>query len=65
MKLSESSKKMRLIIEEAIDTHQITRENYDKVLHLATEDNTIDPHERILLKHLQEMLEEKTIVFKK
>jgi hypothetical protein len=65
MKISESSKKMRQIIEKALDEHVISREDYDKIINLATADNTIDPHERILLKHLDEMLENKTVTFKK
>jgi hypothetical protein len=65
MKISESSKKMRLIIEKALDEHVISHEDYDKIINLATADDTIDPHERILLKHLDEMLENKTVKFKK
>lgn len=65
MKISESSKKMRHIIEKAIESHEITRDDYDMVIHLATEDNTIDPHEKILLKHLQELLDSRDVKFKK
>jgi hypothetical protein len=65
MKISSSARKIRLILEKAIGDHQITREDYDIIMHLATEDANIDPQEKVLLQHLHEMLEDKSIKFVK
>lgn len=64
VKISKSSIKMRQIIEKAIDEHYITHDDYNNLIHIATEDSTIDPHEKILFKHLQDMLEDRTVKFK-
>jgi hypothetical protein len=61
MKISESAKKIRAIVEKAIETHEISREDYDKVIHLATEDAIVDASERALLHELNEMIMEKSI----
>ncbi len=52
---------LRKIIENAIKDHQITREEYEEIIHLATADGYIDPQERELLRQLREMIEDKTI----
>lgn len=62
-KVSESSLKMREAIEKAIEDHKITREEYDRILHLATEDGHIDRHEQALLSQLQQMIEDKDVRF--
>ncbi len=61
MRISESAKKVRAIIEKAIETHQLTRSEYNMIIHLATEDSVIDPHEKALLKQLQDMIEDRLI----
>jgi hypothetical protein len=61
MKVSESAGKLKVMIEKAIDDHQITRDEYDMILHIATEDGHIDKHEQILLEQLQEMIENKSV----
>ena len=63
MKYSESAGKLRQMIEKAIDDHKITRDEMDTILHIATEDGHIDPHEQALLNQLQEMIENKTVKF--
>ena len=64
-KLSESSKALREMIENAIEDHIITREEYDKIIHIATEDGFIDNHEKALLRQLQLMIEDKSVRFGK
>ena len=64
-KISESAKKIRAIIEKAIDSHKITREDYDKIINLATHDSVLDPHEKTLLNQLNDMIEDGTIKFVK
>ena len=61
MKISESAGKLRVMIEKAIEDEKITRAEMDTILHIATEDGHIDPHERALLNQLQEMIENKTV----
>lgn len=61
MKVSENANNLRKTIEKAIKDHQITREEYEEMVHMATSDGYIDPQERELLRHLQEMIEDRTI----
>ena len=61
MKYSESAARLRNMIEKAIHDQKITRDEMDAILHIATEDNHIDPHEQALLDQLQEMIENKTV----
>jgi hypothetical protein len=61
MKISDSALKMRIIIDKAIAEHQIKRSDYDLIIHLATKDAHIDPHERTLLTQLHEMIDDKEI----
>lgn len=61
--VSESSLKIRELIEKAIEDHKISRNDYDQILNLATEDGFIDLHEQALLRELQQMIEGKDIKF--
>lgn len=61
MKVSESAHQLKRMIERAIEDHRISREEYDLILHIATEDGHIDKHEQILLDQLQEMIGNKSI----
>jgi hypothetical protein len=63
MKVSESADRLKKMIEKAIEDHKITREEYDMILHIATEDDHIDKHEQLLLDQLQEMIENKSVRF--
>ena len=58
---TESSKRLRAMIEHAIEDHKITRAEMDKILYIATEDGHVDRQELILLEQLQEMVENKTV----
>jgi hypothetical protein len=51
------------MIIKAMDDHKITREEYDNILHLATEDGFIDSQEKALLDQLQDMIENKLVRF--
>ncbi|MCK3686256.1 hypothetical protein [Maribellus sp. YY47] len=61
--LSDSSIRLREMIEKAIEDHKITRDEYDKILNIATEDGFIDAHEQALLSELQQMIEDKVVRF--
>ena len=62
-KVSDSSMRLREMIEKAIEDHEITREEYDQIIHIATEDGHIDRHEQALLSELQQMIEDRMVKF--
>ncbi len=62
-KISESSLEMREMIEKAIEDHVLTRDEYDKIIHIATKDGYLDRHEQALLRELQQMIEDKVVKF--
>ena len=59
--LTKDGIKLEDLIKKAIDDHQITRKEFEEIIHLAQDDGHIDHHERILLKQLHEMIADKTI----
>ncbi len=61
--VSESSIRLKKMIEKAIEDHKITREEYDKIINIATEDGYIDQHEQALLAELQQMIEDRVVKF--
>jgi hypothetical protein len=61
MSISESAARLKIMIEKAIEDHQITRDEMDKILNIATEDSHIDRHEQALLTELQDMIESKAV----
>jgi tellurite resistance protein len=62
-KVSESSIRLKKMIEKAIEDHKITRDEYDQIINIATEDGHIDPDEQALLRELQQMIEDKMVRF--
>lgn len=63
IKVSDSSIRLKAMIEKAIEDHKITRDEYDKIINIATEDGYIDQHEKALLSELQQMIEERQVKF--
>ncbi len=63
MALSSSADRLRKLIEKAIEDHKITRDEYDNIIHMATEDGQIDSQEQALLEELQDMIESKAVKF--
>jgi tellurite resistance protein len=63
MALSESAHKLKEMIVKAIEDQKITREEFDLIIHLATEDGHIDPQEKALLQELQDMIDSKLVRF--
>lgn len=55
------NEKLKQMIINAIDDHKITRDEYDMILHIASEDGIIDSQEQALLNQLQELIENKTV----
>jgi len=63
--VSKSALELREMIEKAIQNHEITREDYDKIIHVATEDGHIDRHEKVMLREFQTMIDDRDIRFVK
>ncbi|MCK9445959.1 hypothetical protein M0Q50_03605 [bacterium] len=63
--ISKNALEMHKLIVEAIDKHQIDRDDYDKIIEIALRDGTIDKHERAMLSQLQDLIGDKTIKIKK
>jgi tellurite resistance protein len=61
MAYSESAQRLKEAIIKAIEDHKITRDEYDEIIQIATEDGHIDPQERALLSELQDMIEDKSV----
>ena len=61
MPLSESAGRLKTMIEQAIEDHQITRLEMDTIMAIAMEDGFIDSQEQALLNQLQEMIEHKVV----
>lgn len=61
MKVSESAQRLREMIIKAIEDHVITRDEYDEIINIATEDGVIDSQEQALLSELQNMIEDKSV----
>ena len=64
MKVSKSSLKLRERVEQAIKDEVITREEYDSIITIASEDGHIDAHEAAILKEFHQMIYDKDIKFK-
>ncbi len=64
-RISESALRLREMIEKAIDDHKITRDEYDKIINIASADGVIDRHEQALLRELQQMIEDKIVRWSK
>jgi hypothetical protein len=54
--LSKEAAKLKEMIDKAIEDHELTTTEYEKILMLANADRKIDPQERQLLAQLQELL---------
>ncbi len=63
--ISDSAKIIRTLIEKAINSHEITIDEHEKITHLATADGLIDNHEKALLAQLNDLINDKTIKFVK
>lgn len=61
MPYSESTRRLKAMIEKAIEDHTITRAEMDAIMAVANEDSHIDRHEQALLTQLQELIENKTV----
>jgi len=63
--ISESAIRMRELIVKAIDSHTITRKEYEEIIDISLEDSVIDRDEKAMLSQLQDLIQDKTIKIKK
>jgi hypothetical protein len=61
MKISDSAKRVRMMIEKAIEDHQITKAEYEMIIHHVLEDAQVDSQERALIRELQDMIDNKEV----
>lgn len=54
--VSKEAEKLKAMINKAIEDHEITTSEYEKILAIANADMVIDAQERRLLAQLQEMI---------
>ncbi len=54
--LSKEAAKLKEMIDKAIEDHELTTMEYEKILALANADMKIDPQERQLLAQLHELV---------
>ena len=64
MVISNSNEKLRSLIDRVIEDGIITHAEYESIMKIVNEDGHIDNQEKALLKQLQQMIEDKTIIFK-
>ncbi len=63
MNLHGNAQRLKEMIIKAIDDHRLTRDEYDMIIHMASEDGVIDKQEQVLLGQLQDMIENKMVRF--
>nr|WP_320132637.1 hypothetical protein [uncultured Holophaga sp.] len=61
MSVSPSAQAITAIIKRALETHEITQSDHEKVFVLADADGHIDAQERAAISELRDMLQDKTI----
>ena len=65
MNVSSSAVRLRESIDKAVEDGFITREEYDHIITIASEDGEIDAQEQVLLKEFHQMIYDKDIKIKK
>lgn len=61
MAISESAQRLKDMIKKAIEDQEITHDEYEQIIHIATEDGHVDSQERALLVELQDMIENRMV----
>ena len=61
MALSRSAADLRVMIEKAIEDHQLTRAEMDMIIHVATRDGQVDSQEYALLEQLNTMIDNREV----
>jgi hypothetical protein len=64
MTISESNIKLRKLIDHVIEDGIITHSEYESIMEMVHDDMHVDYQERAMLRELQNMIENKTIILK-
>ena len=64
LKVSESASRLRIAVDVAISNTTITRDEYDAIMAIASEDGHIDRHEQAILAEFHQMINDRDIKFK-
>jgi tellurite resistance protein len=59
--LTKSGKDLEEIIRKAMDDQEIRNSEYEEIIELAHADGKIDPHERVLLEELKDLIVDKVV----
>jgi hypothetical protein len=65
MFITKTGQKLTYVIEKAIEDSVITIAEYEEIMSAAGQNGTIDAHEKALLRELNAMIANKTVVFGK
>ena len=65
MNVSSGAVRLREAIDKAVEDGFITREEYDRIITIASEDGEIDAQEQLLLKEFHQMIYDKDIKMRK
>ena len=65
MVVTKSGKKLAEVIEKAIADSVITMAEYEEIMSVASQDGILDAHEEALLRELNNLIANKTVVYGK
>lgn len=61
IKISDSAVEINEIIKRAIERHEITTDEYERILSIADRDGHMDQHERSAIAHLRDLISTRDI----
>lgn len=65
MFVTKSGQKLADVIKKAIEDSVITMAEYEEIMSVASKDGVVDAHERALLRELNDMIANRTIILKR
>ena len=60
-KPSQSAMEINELIKKAIDKHEITHSEYDRIMMIADKGGVLDHQEKVAIAHLRDLIDDKTI----
>lgn len=61
MKVSQTAQEINALIKRALESHEITSSEYERIFVLADADGHIDAQERAAISELRDLIQDKTI----
>lgn len=65
MFVTKSGQKLADVIKKAIEDSVITMAEYEEIMSVASKDGVVDAHERALLRELNDMIANRTLMLKR